>query len=998
MYRSEMTMLAAAMAVLGIAFPCFASEATVTESARKIPVAAEVDVVVIGGSTVGVAAATAAVEGGAKVFLLASETSLGADLCGTLRLWPESSDTSAVPLARELFAQTPPTPMHVKRTLTRALLDKGVALLLESFPTDVLRDSQGGVAGVVIGNRSGRQAIVAKMVIDATPRATVARLAGASFRPYPAGEREFSRIVIGGAPSGSSTATARPGPSPLAWENKSFSVTEYVLRLSMPDGSYRSWAAAEQQAREVTWQKGQAFASKVLFEVPPDAMQGVATLAGPWQGAEHADLNGFQPRGVANLLVLGGCADISREAAAAILRPVAGMELGQRLGRHAAESVKGARAPAGVVVMPRGSAKSASRLEIAESLAGFPGKDAPARYVDSPAGPLPVLGEYDVVVVGAGTSGAAAGIGSARQGARTLVIEYLDHLGGVGTVGMISKNWYGNVCGFTAEVDEAVATKGKEFHGWNIEEKSEWLRKELRKAGAELWFGAMVCGAVVEGRTVRGAVVLTPEGRGVVLAKTVVDATGNADVAVNAGAAWRFMGGDLFALQGVGLPPRAPGQGYNNSDWTFVNDADALDRTRTHVVALGKYEKFFDTSPLIDSRERRSVVGEYTLTTVDIFRERAFADTICLPRDNFDSHGYTIDPLCRLAFPKRHEVIRSALPYRCLLPRGLDGILVAGLGISVHRDALPIVRTQPDVQNVGYAAGVAAAMSARQGTTVRQLDVKLLHKHLLEKQCITAAAVPAVDTPAAGEPEVAAAITALSQAKSVEDLPAMRAYAMILDAPSGVSVPALRSAHERADRPEVKVAMAEMLAILGDASGSDTLLAYLRAAPGWDKGWAFQGQANHGAGYSRLDSVILSLAAIDQKQAVGSVVEKLGLLDPGTEFSHFRAIALALEKFAEPAAAPALAKLLASEGISGHATADLAQAFRTAPAPAKAYANQNETGVRERTLRELLLAKALVACGDADGLGRRILQQYAEDVHGVYRLHARAALARTARP
>ncbi len=183
-----------------------------------------------------------------------------------------------------------------------------------------------------------------------------------------------------------------------------------------------------------------------------------------------------------------------------------------------------------------------------------------------------------------------------------------------------------------------------------------------------------------------------------------------------------------------------------------------------------------------------------------------------------------------------------------------------------------------------------------------------------------------------------------------------------------------------------------------DLADAATLLAALETAPQWDEGWRFQGMANHGAGYSRLDSVILDLAAIGHRPAVGAILAKLRLLSGASEFSHFRCCALALEQFRAPEAAPVLAELLGREGLGGHATANLAAAFRNAPAPKDPYANQNETQTRERTLRELLLARAWLACGDCDGLGRRILHRYAEDVHGVYRLHARAALAAAARP
>jgi len=89
--------------------------------------------------------------------------------------------------------------MQVKQALDDALLNAGVGFLYGCYATDLLYDSAGQPAGIVMANRSGRQAVRAKIVIDATQRAAVARMAGAEFDPYPAGMRTFrsTRATVG---------------------------------------------------------------------------------------------------------------------------------------------------------------------------------------------------------------------------------------------------------------------------------------------------------------------------------------------------------------------------------------------------------------------------------------------------------------------------------------------------------------------------------------------------------------------------------------------------------------------------------------------------------------------------------------------------------------------------------------------------------------------------------------------------------------------------------
>ena len=129
-------------------------------------------------------------------------------------------------------------------------------------------------------------------------------------------------------------------------------------------------------------------------------------------------------------------------------------------------------------------------------------------------------------------------------------------------------------------------------------------------------------------------------------------------------------------------------------------------------------------------------MGVVTVSPLDVVNGRTFPDTIVQGCSDFDSHGPSVDDICYVSEANGQKIYGVNVPYRAILPEKMDGLAVVGLGISAHRDALPLMRMQPDVQNVGYAAGVAAAMAAAKGTELRAIDVKALQRHLVEKGVI----------------------------------------------------------------------------------------------------------------------------------------------------------------------------------------------------------------------------------------------------------------------
>jgi hypothetical protein len=198
---------------------------------------------------------------------------------------------------------------------------------------------------------------------------------------------------------------------------------------------------------------------------------------------------------------------------------------------------------------------------------------------------------------------------------------------------------------------------------------------------------------------------------------------------------------------------------YNAEDITEA-EYEAREKIREFVKFLKTVPGFedsflIDTGASIGVQDSRRIIGEYVLTRKDIRAARTFEDDISLhpitwpdiPVED-ENGGWVMHPADgsqgnetwnqRLASAPQYFQCTFGMPYRSLIPKGFDGLLVAGQNISMtfmaHEPG--ICRGMPPCMAWGQGTGTAAALAVKQGVTTRKVDIPTLHKTLISQNVV----------------------------------------------------------------------------------------------------------------------------------------------------------------------------------------------------------------------------------------------------------------------
>jgi len=406
-----------------------------------------------------------------------------------------------------------------------------------------------------------------------------------------------------------------------------------------------------------------------------------------------------------------------------------------------------------------------------------------------PAREIEVFAETEVLVVGGGPAGTAAAIAAAREGADTLLVERYGHLGGMATGGLVlmlnqfppgqCQEWLNQL---ESEGGARNIAKTRETGPLrqSIMVDPELLKCVLNdmanKAGVKRLLHSWGTRAIVEKNSVQGIVFESKSGRQAVLGKVTIDATGDGDIFASAGAEfdgvidhglrnsqlalvfrianidfdkfvdfrisnpqkWQELRDEVDGIAGFHIGPVPASRSdvvWVNSFIKGLNPLKVEDLTwvevnvRKAMLPIYKYFKkqvpgfensyIYDSASQIGTRGSRRLVGEYVLTREDAQSRRMFEDTVAVfPKG------------VPLSMTQEKMPENVGLPYRCLLPVNIDGLLVAGRCFSSDPTANTMFNVIPHCVAMGQAAGTAAALTVKNKVTPRKIDRRTLQNRL----------------------------------------------------------------------------------------------------------------------------------------------------------------------------------------------------------------------------------------------------------------------------
>jgi hypothetical protein len=147
------------------------------------------------------------------------------------------------------------------------------------------------------------------------------------------------------------------------------------------------------------------------------------------------------------------------------------------------------------------------------------------------------------------------------------------------------------------------------------------------------------------------------------------------------------------------------------------------------------HARLIQTAPVIGVRNTRRIIGEYQVTVDDVRDGHIFDDTIALTGYHWDmaTPGSTEQ---RMLHKVEIALPYAAIPYRCIVPQGVDNLLAPGRAISAEWDVLGPFRIMPAAFAMGQGAGTAAALAAASGAAMRDVNIAALRDRLREQGAI----------------------------------------------------------------------------------------------------------------------------------------------------------------------------------------------------------------------------------------------------------------------